>query len=250
VSANDQPADRAMDREAEAYQAAVNEAIPELARDHAVRQAEVRYQKAAESVWEGIPEDTDAVNAYAMARERMQSAQREFDATMAEIERRDNPQADPHRRAVTHRAAEDAALQIEVRKEGGTSLEDIAAWHADLSSRMVNMARTPDGHLYAQTFADRGGALLDVLQDRAGDTTGAWRSTQEQSDRQTVTPHRNVEAGRTEQPPVAEAVSSAGSAFSHRLTAEPARTAEQRLPWARQLAVRKPGRQPDREAGR
>lgn len=61
-------ADRAMDREAEAYQAAVNEAIPELARDHAVRQAEVRYQKAAESVWEGIPENTDAVDAYAMAR--------------------------------------------------------------------------------------------------------------------------------------------------------------------------------------
>jgi hypothetical protein len=118
-------------------------------------------------VWDGIPENTDAVDAYAMARERMQSAQREFDATMAEIELRDNPQADPHLRAVTHRAAEDEALQIGVRRDGGRSLEVIAAWHADLSSRMVDLARTPGGRIYAQAFADRGRALLNAMQDRA-----------------------------------------------------------------------------------
>lgn len=38
-----------------------------------------------------------------------------------------NSQADPHLQAVTHLAAEDAAFQIEVRKDGGTSLDDIAA---------------------------------------------------------------------------------------------------------------------------
>lgn len=34
---------------------------------------------------------------------------------------------------------------------------------------MVDVAKTPDGRLYAQTFADRGRALLDVLQDRAAE---------------------------------------------------------------------------------